>query len=215
MNQTVLHYIYDPLCGWCYGAAPLLEAARQLPGIAIELHAGGLWLGSRRQAMGTALRDYVRPHDERIQTLTGQPFGDRYFHELLLDQSLQLDSEPPIRAILAVVASGGDGLQMLTRIQHSHYRDGVWIGDRHRLGALAAEQGIDEPIFEQGYQSVALASHLAESQQWLQRLGAQGYPTLALEQSGRLMPLATSRFFGDPHGFHQHLLDRLQALSLA
>ena len=26
--MTTLHYIYDPLCGWCYGAAPLVEAAR-------------------------------------------------------------------------------------------------------------------------------------------------------------------------------------------
>ena len=133
MNQTVLHYIYDPLCGWCYGAAPLLEAARQLPGIAIELHAGGLWMGANRPAMGKALRDYVRPHDERIQALTAQPFGNRYFQELLLTPDRQLDSEPPIRAILAVVASGGDGLQMLTRIQQSHYRDGNWIGDLPRL----------------------------------------------------------------------------------
>ena len=214
MNQMILHYIYDPLCGWCYGAVPLLEAARQLPGIAIELHAGGLWMGANRPAMGKALRDYVRPHDQRIQALTGQPFGDRYYHELLLTSDRQLDSEPPIRAILAVVASGGDGLQMLTRIQQSHYRDGIWIGNPHTLAALAAEQGIDEQIFEQGYQSVALTSHLAESQRWLQRLGAQGYPTLALEQAGRLMPLATSSFFGNPQGFHQHLLDRLQTLSL-
>lgn len=27
MNNAVLHYIYDPLCGWCYGAAPLVRAA--------------------------------------------------------------------------------------------------------------------------------------------------------------------------------------------
>ena len=215
MNQTVLHYIYDPLCGWCYGAAPLLEVARQLPGIAIELHAGGLWMGANRPAMGKALRDYVRPHDERIQALTAQPFGNRYFQELLLTPDRQLDSESPIRAILAVVASGGDGLQMLTRIQQSHYRDGNWIGDLHPLAALAAEQGIESQSFEQGYQSVALTSHLAESQRWLQRLGAQGYPTLALEQAGRLMPLATSSFFGDPQGFYQYLLSQLQALSHA
>ncbi|MGL4207650.1 MAG: DsbA family protein, partial [Aeromonadaceae bacterium] len=75
MQPTRLHYIYDPLCGWCYGAAPLLQAANQLADLEIELHAGGLWLGSRRQTMGTALRDYVRPHDERIQALTGQHFG--------------------------------------------------------------------------------------------------------------------------------------------
>ena len=215
MNQTVLHYIYDPLCGWCYGAAPLLEVARQLPGIAIELHAGGLWMGANRPAMGKALRDNMPPHDGRSRARTAQPFGKRYFQELLLTPDRQLDSEPPIRAILAVVASGGDGLQMLTRIQQSHYRDGNWIGDLHPLAALAAEQGIERQSFEQGYQAVALADHLAESQQWLQRLGARGYPTLALEQAGRLMPLATSSFFEDPQGFYQYLLSQLQALSHA
>ncbi|MCF3992670.1 DsbA family protein, partial [Pseudomonas aeruginosa] len=27
MNDLTLHYLYDPLCGWCYGASPLLAAA--------------------------------------------------------------------------------------------------------------------------------------------------------------------------------------------
>lgn len=27
--MATLHYIHDPLCGWCYGAAPLVKAARQ------------------------------------------------------------------------------------------------------------------------------------------------------------------------------------------
>lgn len=171
-------------------------------------------MGANRPAMGKTLRDYVRPHDERIRTLTGQPFGDRYFHELLLDKSLQLDSEPPIRAILAVVASGGDGLQMLTRIQQSHYRDGTWIGNPHTLAALAAEQGFERQSFEQSYLSVALADHLATSQQWLQRLGARGYPTLGLELSGRLIPLAISDFFGNPDGFCQYLQQLLQMRSV-
>lgn len=32
MTETTLHYIFDPLCGWCYGAAPLVKAAQSLPG---------------------------------------------------------------------------------------------------------------------------------------------------------------------------------------
>ena len=32
----VLHAIYDPLCGWCYAAAPLLAAAREVPGLALQ-----------------------------------------------------------------------------------------------------------------------------------------------------------------------------------
>ena len=25
-----LHYLHDPLCGWCWAASPLIQAAREL-----------------------------------------------------------------------------------------------------------------------------------------------------------------------------------------
>lgn len=205
MNDITLHYVYDPLCGWCYGAAPLLEAAAGLPTLQIALHAGGLWLGSRRQSMGQALRDHVRPHDERIQALTGQPFGERYFNELLLSDGLLLDSEPPIRAILAVTELGGDGLSLLHRIQQSHYLDGQWVGDQAHLARLAQEQGITPEAFALAFGQVDLAGHLAQSQGWLRRLGGQGFPTLGLMQGGSLIPLPASSFLGEPQAFASHL----------
>ncbi|HHQ4776635.1 TPA: DsbA family protein [Aeromonas veronii] len=197
-QQTTLHYVYDPLCGWCYGAAPLLQAAATLDGLKIELHAGGLWLGSRRQPMGEALRDYVRPHDQRIEALTGQHFGERYFNELLLREGALLDSEPPIRAILAVTALGGDGLAMLHRIQQSHYRDGIWTGELAFLATLAAEQGIAAEAFQQAYLQAPLLQHLADSQGWMKRLGGQGYPTLGIERERRLERIELNQYLGEP-----------------
>lgn len=212
MNNTTLHYVYDPLCGWCYGAAPLLEAAAGIPGLNIALHAGGLWLGERRQPMGEALRDYVRPHDERIQALTGQPFGQRYFNELLLSEGLRLDSEPPIRAILAVSVLGGNGLSLLHRIQQTHYRDGLWVGSLNQLSELAVEQGIEPAAFEQTYQQMNLSEHLTQSQGWLRRLGGQGYPTLGLMQGERLIPLPIASFLGDPAAFAGYLVEQLRGI---
>ncbi|MDA1378979.1 hypothetical protein PCI56_02820 [Plesiomonas shigelloides subsp. oncorhynchi] len=56
MSRAVVHYIYDPLCGWCYGAAPLIDVLHQMPEIQICLHAGGLWTADNRPVMG---RRYV------------------------------------------------------------------------------------------------------------------------------------------------------------
>ena len=205
MNDTTLHYVYDPLCGWCYGAAPLLEAAAGIPTLRIALHAGVLWLGPRRQPMGQALRDHVRPHDERIQALSGQPFGERYFNELLLSDGLLLDSEPPIRAILAVTELGGNELRLLHRIQQSHYLDGQWVGDQAHLARLAQEQGITPAAFAQAFEQVDLAGHLAQSQGWLRQLGGQGFPTLGLMLGESLIPLPVSSFLGEPQAFASHL----------
>lgn len=209
-QQTTLHYVYDPLCGWCYGAAPLLQAAATIAGLKIELHAGGLWLGSRRQPMGEALRDYVRPHDQRIEALTGQHFGERYFNELLLREGCLLDSEPPIRAVLAVTALGGDGLVMLHRIQQSHYRDGIWIGEPAFLATLAAEQGIAAEAFQQAYLQAPLLQHLADSQGWMKRLGGQGYPTLGIEREGKLERIEVNQYLGEPELLIPQLLRAIE-----
>jgi putative protein-disulfide isomerase len=76
MSSAVLHYLYDPLCGWCWGAAPLVRAARAV--LPVQLHAGGLMTGVRRQQVTPELRAFVQPHDERIAHLSGQPFGSAY-----------------------------------------------------------------------------------------------------------------------------------------
>ncbi|OEC46635.1 DsbA family protein [Aeromonas sp. DNP9] len=209
-QQTTLHYVYDPLCGWCYGAAPLLQAAATIAGLKIDLHAGGLWMGSRRQPMGEALRDYVRPHDQRIEALTGQHFGERYFNELLLREGCLLDSEPPIRAVLAVTALGGDGLAMLHRIQQSHYRDGIWIGELAFLATLAAEQGIAAEAFQQAYLQAPLLQHLADSQGWMKRLGGQGYPTLRIERGGKLERIEVNQYLGEPELLIPRLLRAIE-----
>ena len=68
MSSATLHYLYDPLCGWCYAAAPLVEAASQF--VPIQLHGGGMMTGKRRQKITPAWRDYVRPQDRQIGQAT-------------------------------------------------------------------------------------------------------------------------------------------------
>lgn len=114
MSTATLHYIFDPLCAWCYGAAPLIRAAQNLPGLRIALHAGGMMAGDNRRNIDDEWRRHVLPHDKRIAQLTGQPFGEAYFNGLLHDTTAVLDSEQPITAILAAEALGGHGWRCCT-----------------------------------------------------------------------------------------------------
>ena len=147
MTGTTLHYIFDPLCGWCYGAAPLVKAAKTIPGLTIALHAGGMMTGNNRRQITDEWRNYVIPHDKRIAELTGQPFGEAYFNGLLRDTTAVMDSEPPITAILAAQALAGRGLDMLHRIQEAHYQEGRRIADTPVLEALAKELGLPSAPF--------------------------------------------------------------------
>lgn len=203
--STQLHYINDPLCGWCYAAAPLISAAAEIPLLNIQLHCGGLWINEHRRPLGKALRDYVKPLDERIHLLTGQPFGERYFNELLLDSSRVLDSEPLIHAMLAVEKAGGSALRMLQRIQQTHYRDGIWTGSIAVLAELAVEQNINAEQFIRAKEHVNVMAHINATQKLMARLGVSGYPSIALQTGDTWQVIALNSFLGKPDAFKKHL----------
>ena len=211
-SRPTLHYIFDPLCGWCYGAGPLIEAARKVNGLDIALHAGGLMTGSDRQPVTERLRRYVMEHDQRISALTGQPFGDAYLNGLLRDTGAVLDSEPPIGAILAAELLGGRGLDMLERIQKAHYVEGRRVADRGVLVGLAADLGLPEATFKPMLEKVTgltAAKHIAASRALLKRVGGQGFPTFVFDAGRWLETLDTARHFGRVPVWQQTLAEHM------
>ncbi|TNC75397.1 DsbA family protein [Janthinobacterium lividum] len=200
--MPTLHYIFDPLCGWCYGAAPLVEAARAVPGLTVAFHGGGMMTGSNRRQITPEWRGYVLPHDRRIEQMSGQPFGDAYINGLLNDTTAMMDSEPPITAILASEALAGKGLDMLQRVQRAHYVDGLRIADLPVLVALAQELGMDGAAFQAEYARQAGAAtqrHIDASRTLLAQVGGQGFPTFVLDDgSGKLSVIDIGGFLGQP-----------------
>ncbi len=148
MSTATLHYIYDPLCGWCYGSAPLVKAAREIGGLRFVLHGGGMMAGAARQLASESLREFIMPHVARITGMTGQPFSPAYTDGLLRDHTAMLDSEPPTAAILAVEAAAGRGADMLVQMQKAHYLEGRALSDRAALAALAEDLGIERAAFD-------------------------------------------------------------------
>lgn len=214
MSTVTLHYIHDPLCGWCYGAAPLVKAARQV--LPVRWHAGGMMAGPRRQPVSDGLRAYVLPHDRRIAQLTGQPFGEAYAEGLLRDTSAVLDSGPPIAAMLAAEALAGRGLDLLARLQQAHYAEGRRIAERPVLEELATSIGLDAVAFAAALKEAegeTVRSHIARTRSLMQRLGVAGFPSFALEREGRWSVVEAGPFLGRPDEFADWL--RLQAPAAA
>jgi putative protein-disulfide isomerase len=197
MNATTLHYLHDPLCGWCYGASPLVQAARAI--LTVQAHGGGMMAGEQRQRITPQLRRYVMLHDQRIAQASGQPFGDAYLNGLLHDETAVLDSEPPIAAVMAADALGGRGLDLLARVQKAHYVEGRRIADGAVLRELAVDIGLDGTAFEQAFQRLegaATHAHIADSRTLLAQVGGQGFPTFVLRRGDRLAVVDVGPYLG-------------------
>ena len=206
MSVSTLHYIYDPMCGWCYGAEPLIEAARAVT--RIEAHAGGMMMGPQRRPVTPELRRYVNEADQRIAHLSGQPFGAAYKDGLLNDTGAVLDSEPPITAILAAEQVASQGLELLARLQKAHYVEGRRVAERQVLADLAADIGLDRDAFERACDDLAGAAtkeHVVATRTLMNRLGATGYPSLALERDGAFTRIELAPYLGRPDAWLEFL----------
>jgi putative protein-disulfide isomerase len=211
MNAT-LHYIYDPLCGWCYGAEPLAWAAAKVEGLTLRLHAGALWPQPTRLPEDT--RRYIQQADQRIAQMSGQPFGAPYLTGLLLDPTMVLDSRPVIAAVLAAQSlDPTKALPMLRGIQHAHYELGKRVVEEVTLLDIAAEVGLDRAAFAAVYRSVPVDEHIAASRELMNNIGAQGFPTFVLEIDGEWFAVPHSRFASSPAQFGEWLGGQLRAHS--
>jgi putative protein-disulfide isomerase len=204
-NMPTLHCIYDPYCGWCYGAAPLVQTAREVEGLRIELHGGGMLAGNSRKQMTAELRDFILQHDARIGAMTGQPFGEGY-RALLNDTSVWLDSTPPTMAIV-VAGEFGKALDMLDAVQHAHFIEGKRIAESRVLVDLAEGLGLDREEFTMAFASAMRApgGHIRESRELLGRVGGQGFPTFALEKGGGVAMLASAAYLGKQEEWREML----------
>jgi putative protein-disulfide isomerase len=206
MNTTILHYIYDPLCGWCYGAAPLVKAAREV--LNVRPHGGGMMTGARRQPVTPQLHDFVKPHDARIAQLSGQHFGKSYLDGLLRDTNAVFDSEPPTAAMLAAEAIAGRGLDMLAQLQIAHYVEGRRIAERAVLIDVAVAVGLDPATFAEAldrHSGESVQAHINETRTFMAQVGAQGFPTFVLEASEGLQVVDFAGYLGRTQDFQEWL----------
>lgn len=206
VSRPTLHYVYDPLCGWCYGAAPLVKIAREF--MSVRPHGGGMMSGANRQAVTTDLRDYVMRHDRRIAALTGQAFGEAYFDGLLRDSKAVFDSAPPIAAILAAESMTGRGLDMIAHLQHAHYVEGRRIAESAVLIDEAQAIGLDAGAFAATLNEnlgEPVQRHIRETRLFMAQLGTTGFPTFVLESGASRQLIDPTPYLEQPEAWREWL----------
>ena len=199
MTHTIeLQYFFDPFCGWCYASAPALEGlAGKFPG-ALRMMPSGLFYGSRPVS---AISDHAWRNDQRIQSLTGQPFSEAYHQNVLLSSTGIFTSAP---ATLALQALGELEAPLepafLHAVQIARYVEGHDTAKEEEVAkvavAVARKHGFElaiEGFSERLKNDVDLRQRTLErmeaTQARMHDLGIQGVPQLIVVVDGRPIQL--------------------------
>lgn len=195
MSSRLL-YVMDPMCSWCWGFAPVVEALAEqaaASGVPMHLVAGGL----RREqtAVDEAARVRYLGYWQAVNAATGQLFDC----ERGLPEGMFYDTEAACRALVTVrQLDAASTWPLARRIQQAFYCEGADVTRAGVLVQLADEVGIAHIEFAEAFDSPAMLDATAADFAWVQALGIAGFPTLLAERDGQLalltngyQPLAT------------------------
>lgn len=194
-------YLYDPLCGWCYGASAAVRDVAAQPGVSVAALPTGLFSGAGARRMDAGLAGYAWSNDQRIARLTGAAFTETYRRDVLGAIGGPFDSGPATLALTAAARTDpARELEALAAVQRARYVDGRDIADTAVLADVLRTLGLDgaadalaEP--DDGLLD-ARRRRIAQAQGLMAGLGLSGVPALALtEDAVRALP--SGLLFGD------------------
>ncbi|EJL82920.1 hypothetical protein-disulfide isomerase [Polaromonas sp. CF318] len=209
MNKT-LHYLFDPLCGWCYGATPALSALSEVPAVSVELLPTGLFSGAGARPMDSEFAAYAWSNDQRIERLTGQRFSEQYRQQVLGDRQRLFDSGPATVALTAVsLTAPARELEALKAIQHARYVDGKDVTSLETLAGLLRGLGLQqaaEMLTQPGPDLLAAnQARTRQAQALMQEFGARGVPTLIADSGARRWIVNHTAFYATPRALISEL----------
>lgn len=211
MSATTVTYLFDPLCGWCYGASPAIQKLGQHATIQLELAPTGLFAGAGGRTMDAAFADYAWSNDMRIEKLTGQRFTEDYRTQVLGKHGSRFDSATVTLALTAVSLTAPqrelEALKILQEARYVHALDTCAVPVVEKLlrdmGLSAAADCLaagDTGLL------TANAARVHKAQGLMQRFGAQGVPTLIVTDDNGSRLLRGNALYGSFDSLLSHIV---------
>lgn len=216
MDKPTLVYVYDPLCGWCYGFHPIMEKLqiRFRSQLNIRVIPGGLAIDENAQPIEEGYA-YIKDALKQVEKTTGIAFGDNF--QLLAEEgSYFYDSEPGCIAQTTINTLAPEhSLDFAGKLQKALFYDGKNLNKPEIFIDLISDYDVSVKSFIELYNSDKLRSKTREQFQWVQEQNASAFPTLLLE-IGDDTGLMSKGFrpYDTLESHLHHLLNNIKKLSL-
>jgi putative protein-disulfide isomerase len=192
----MLIYIADPMCSWCYGFGPQLQALLdRFAEQPLRLVMGGL-RPYTTQPLDPPQRRAIAQHWDHVRRASGLPFDP----SLLMREGFVYDTEPACRAVVAVRGAAATlAWPLFKAIQHAFYAQARDVTQTDLLAAVYAEtraahgntpsMSVDEfaAALQGDAARAATRTDFALAREW----EVQGFPTLFAERDGHYALLAS------------------------
>ncbi|AZQ44874.1 DsbA family protein [Nonlabens ponticola] len=185
-----LLYIYDALCGWCYGFSPVIEQFVKDKGLECEVISGGMITGDRVGPIGEVAA-YISTAYKDVEQRSGVKFGKDFLDGTLADGSAIFTSLPAAIAMTIFREYKPEQqLSFASDIQKAIYYHGKKPLETQTYVELAEVVGIDAKEFEQKMTDDKYLEKAKQDFAISSQLQVTGFPTVFLLQENSAAPIA-------------------------
>lgn len=178
-------YVYDALCGWCYGFSPVIQELHDSYGhqLEFEVVSGGMVTGERIGPVSD-MADYISGAYTAVENASGVKFGKKFLEETLYRDDVVFSSLEPAIALSAFkTLQPENAVKFASAIQTTIYYHGAEPARSENYADLAQDFGIDRNVFLEKMNNPETIA-LAEADFLRSRaLGVNGFPTTFYEDA--------------------------------
>jgi len=179
MNMKKIIYIYDALCGWCYGFSPVIEKIFQeyKNDFKFEVLSGGMITGDRVGPIGE-VAPYIKQAYKQVEATSGVKFGDAFLTELENGKAI-FTSIPPAMAMNIFKQNKPDEQVLFAaELQKMIYHEGIAPDNTQAYAAKVEQYGLDKQDFLIQMNNPDHKNATEKEFQKVARFGVRGFPTM-------------------------------------
>ncbi|MDE2890124.1 MAG: DsbA family protein [Gemmatimonadota bacterium] len=177
-----LYYVADPMCSWCWGFRPVLQAiVSALPGSVPVVYVMGGLAKDSDDPMPEETRAYVQQNWRDVTTTTGAEFNWDFWRKCKPRRS----TYPACRAVLAARTQREDAVaEMFDAIQRAYYREARNPSDIETLTAVAGSLSppLDVERFERDIRSPEIEAELQAGFNLRRSMGVREFPSVVVKR---------------------------------
>ena len=178
--------VTDPLCSWCWGMAPAVEAAADRLGGEVEFD---FLLGGINVHGTHCIGDFGRRHLNRIwrdvHATTGQAFGHQVPDGMVYNSLVPCMAVHAVRRFLAMPPFG-----YLHRLQQRLFVDGIDTNNVDALAAIAVDFDCPQEVVVDGVKNADIRGAVIAEFESARSYGTNALPSVLVEQGGKRRLLA-------------------------
>lgn len=179
MIKPKVIYVYDPMCGWCFGFSKVISKLHNefQNEYDFEIISGGMVRADREGPIGD-FADYILNAYKRVEDYSGVKFGKPYL-EQLKTKTLWSGSTKPSMAIEAFkLFEPKHAIQFAALVQQAYFVEGKDLRDDSVYTEILKQFHVDTHAYLNALHSEEIRKATSDGFQFSANLGVTGYPSV-------------------------------------